>query len=175
MVDTGKPGYDDGRTARRTHASPTDSETSTFRQPSPCKSLLAAGPASIENPADEKDQRSSAFESALARGDHSDRGGNDTQLVCSTEVPACIAQWDDDVTEQDTRSEDASVAELVGLDTPEARGIAMKGTVEDWATESLLTARVAYPVPGTNDRIKPGQKLGRAYFDANLPVVRRQL
>ena len=36
----------------------------------------------------------------------------------------------------------------------------MKGTVEDWATESLLAARQAYQVPETGERLKSGQKLG---------------
>jgi len=52
---------------------------------------------------------------------------------------------------------------------------AMKGTVEDWATESLLAARRAYQVPETGKRLKPGQKLADAYLEANLPVVRRRL
>ena len=46
----------------------------------------------------------------------------------------------------------------------------MKGTVEDWATESLLAARQAYQVPETGKRLKSGQKLGDAYVKANLPV-----
>ena len=51
----------------------------------------------------------------------------------------------------------------------------MGGTVEDWATESLLAAKAAYQVPVTGTRLKPGQKLGDAYLNANLPVVRRRL
>ena len=67
------------------------------------------------------------------------------------------------------------MADLAALDTPEARQEAMKGTVEDWATESLLAARQAYQVPETGKRLKSGQKLGDAYLNANLPVVRRRL
>jgi hypothetical protein len=37
----------------------------------------------------------------------------------------------------------------------------MQGTVEGWATESLFLARAAYVIPGTNQRIKSGQKLGK--------------
>ncbi len=51
----------------------------------------------------------------------------------------------------------------------------MKGTVEDWATESLLAARQAYHVPETGRRLKSGQKLGDAYVEANMPAVRRRL
>jgi len=72
-------------------------------------------------------------------------------------------------------TEDFWLADLATLDTPEARAVAMRGTVEDWATESLLAARQAYQVPETGKRLKPGQKLGHAYLEANLPVVRRRL
>jgi hypothetical protein len=50
-----------------------------------------------------------------------------------------------------------------------------KGTPEDWATESLLAARAPYDVPETGQRLKPGQKLGDAYVNANMPVVRQRL
>jgi hypothetical protein len=36
----------------------------------------------------------------------------------------------------------------------------MKGTVDDRATESLLSAREAYQMPGTDKRITSMQKLG---------------
>jgi hypothetical protein len=36
-------------------------------------------------------------------------------------------------------------------------------------------ARAAYVVPGTNQRLLPGQKLGNKYHTAHLPVVRRRL
>jgi hypothetical protein len=51
----------------------------------------------------------------------------------------------------------------------------MTGTVEDWATESLLAARAAYQVPGTDKRVKSGQKLGDDYQAVHLPVVRKRL
>jgi nuclease S1 len=52
---------------------------------------------------------------------------------------------------------------------------AMKGTVEDWVTETLLAARQAYQIPETGKRLKSGQKLGDAYAKTNLPVVRERL
>jgi len=83
--------------------------------------------------------------------------------------------WDSDLIEWNTRSEDVWVTELAEVDTPEARAVAMKGKVEEWATESLMAARGAYLVPKTGQRIKTGEKLSREYFDANLPIVRRRL
>jgi hypothetical protein len=41
--------------------------------------------------------------------------------------------------------------------------------------ESLLAARQAYQVPETGMRLKSGQKLGDAYLNANLPIVRKRL
>jgi hypothetical protein len=61
------------------------------------------------------------------------------------------------------------------MDTSEAHSAAIGGTVEDWATESLLAARQAYQDPATGRRIKPGAKLGDADQDANLPVAKRRL
>ena len=67
------------------------------------------------------------------------------------------------------------LADLGQLETPEPRHEAMKGRVEDWATESLLAARQAYQVPEAGKRMKSGQKLRDAYVTANLPVVRQRL
>jgi S1/P1 Nuclease len=67
------------------------------------------------------------------------------------------------------------LGDLASLDTAESRQTAIRGTVEDWATESLLAARQAYRVPETGKRLKPGQKLGDAFVEANLPVVRQRL
>jgi hypothetical protein len=67
------------------------------------------------------------------------------------------------------------LAELAAFDTPENRDVATKGTVEDWATESLLAAREAYQDPRTGKRIKSGTKLGDEYQEKNLPIARRRL
>jgi hypothetical protein len=60
------------------------------------------------------------------------------------------------------------------LDTAENRAAWMKGTVEDWATESLLSPRHAHQVPETGLRLEPGQKLGESYQASSLPVVCRR-
>jgi hypothetical protein len=83
--------------------------------------------------------------------------------------------WDSGIIEHAGGNEDAWLADLVAMDTPETRDIATKGTVEDWATESLLVARQAYENPVTALRIKPGAKLATAYQEATLPVVRVRL
>jgi hypothetical protein len=108
-------------------------------------------------------------------GDNKDKGGNRTQVRFIDKGTNMHRLWDSDMIERVGDTEDFSLADLAALDTPEARALAMKGTVEDWATESLLAARQAYQVPETGKRLKPGQKLGDAYLESNLPVVRRRL
>jgi hypothetical protein len=83
--------------------------------------------------------------------------------------------WDSGMIEYVCGSEDCWLKDLAELDTPPARAAAMTGTIEDWATESVLASRQAYVVPETGKRLKSGQKLTDAYFDANLPVLRQRL
>jgi hypothetical protein len=108
-------------------------------------------------------------------GDNHDRGGNHTQVRfydCGTNMHKL---WDSDLIERVRHDEEAWPKDLAALDTPENRDVAMRGTVEDWATESLHAVRAAYVVPETGQRLKPGQKLGDRYVEANMPVVRQCL
>jgi nuclease S1 len=108
-------------------------------------------------------------------GDNSDKGGNQTQVRWFDRGSNMHRVWDSGIIERVGTTEDFWLNDLAALDSPEARQEAMKGTVEEWATESLLAARQAYQVPETGVRMKSGQKLGDAYLQANLPVVRRRL
>ena len=53
--------------------------------------------------------------------------------------------------------------------TPEKAAAWSKGTVEDWATESLADARLAYRLPGSNEFIKRGARLGKGYASSRYP------
>ena len=108
-------------------------------------------------------------------GDNGDNGGNRNQVRFYDRGINMHALWDSLIIEHVSKSEEFWLGDLAALDKPENRTQWMKGTVEDWATESLLAARQAYQVPETGNRLKPGQKLGDAYQDKSLPVVRRRL
>jgi hypothetical protein len=97
-------------------------------------------------------------------GDNHDAGGKNMHRV-----------WDSGIIERAGTTEDFWLKDLAASDTAENRLEWMKGTVEDWATESLLAAREAYQDPATGNRIKSGTKLGDAYQQKSLPVVRRRL
>ena len=108
-------------------------------------------------------------------GDNHDRGGNDTQVRFFDRGMNMHSFWDSGIIERVSRNEDYWLKELTVLPTPQSRDTTAEGTVEDWATESLLAAREAYQDPTTKQRIKPGTKLGQAYLDKSLPVVRQRL
>jgi hypothetical protein len=108
-------------------------------------------------------------------GDNHDRGGNDTQVQFFDRGSNMHRVWDSGIIERAEPKEDRWLADLVAMDTPEARSKAQTGTVEEWATESLLAAKKAYQDPATGQRIKSGRKLGDAYQKASLPVVKLRL
>jgi hypothetical protein len=108
-------------------------------------------------------------------GDNNDKGGNRTQVRFFDRGTNMHSLWDSGMIEYVCGSEDCWLKDLAELDTPPARAAAMTGTIEDWATESILASRQAYVVPETGKRLKSGQKLTDAYFDANLPVLRQRL
>jgi hypothetical protein len=108
-------------------------------------------------------------------GDNQDKGGNKTQVRFFDDGTNMHRLWDSGMMLRAGDSEDFWVADLTELDTPKRRIEAMRGTVEDWATESLELARAAYVVPETGKRLKSGQKLADVYLNIHLPVVRRRL
>jgi hypothetical protein len=108
-------------------------------------------------------------------GDNGDRGGNDTQVRFFKTGTNMHALWDRLLIENRSKDEAKWLAELVDLGTGEERAEWSKGAVEDWATESLRAAKIAYAVPGTDRLVERGEKLGGEYFQANIDVVRERL
>ena len=108
-------------------------------------------------------------------GDNHDRGGNDTQIRFYDRGMNMHSLWDSGIIERVSKDEDYWFRALTVLPSLQSLDTTMEGAVEDWATESLLAAREAYQDPTTGQRIKPGAKLGDAYFEKSLPVVRQRL
>jgi hypothetical protein len=108
-------------------------------------------------------------------GDNHDRGGNDTQVRWFEFGSNLHRVWDSQLIERNGSTEDFWLANLQDLDTESNRAQWMSGSVEDWATESLLLARAAHQIPGTEAPIKSGQELGDLYYRANLPAARQRL
>jgi transposase len=103
-------------------------------------------------------------------GDDKDKGGNTTQVQLLGKGSNMHRLWDSDMIESGGATEDSWLAKLSEDQDQEAAA----GSVEDWATQSLLLALAAYKAPGSDERIKSGRKLGDDYLEANLLVVRTQ-
>jgi hypothetical protein len=108
-------------------------------------------------------------------GENHDKGGNNLQVRRFDRGSNLRRVWDSGIIDRAGRGEDGWLADLVAMDSEEARGEAQAGSVEDWATESLLAARDAYQDPATGQRMKPGAKLGEAYQVRSMPVAKRRL
>jgi hypothetical protein len=87
-------------------------------------------------------------------GDNHDQGGNRTQVRFYTTGTNMHALWDTGIIERWSADEARWLDDLIVVDTQEARQKAQGGTVEVWATESLLAAREAYQDPATGQRIR---------------------
>jgi hypothetical protein len=77
-------------------------------------------------------------------GDNHDRGGNDTQVRSFDRGMNMHSLCDSGMIERVSKNEDYSIKQLPVLPSLQSRDTTTEGTVEDWATESLLAARQAY-------------------------------
>ena len=88
-------------------------------------------------------------------GENHDRGGNSLQLRWFDDGSNLHRIWDSGIIDRAGRGEDGWLADLIATDTDAALAEAPKGSVEDWAAESLLASRAAYQDPATGRRLKP--------------------
>ena len=79
-------------------------------------------------------------------GENHDKGGNNLQVRWFDRGSNLHRVWDSGIIDRAGRGEAGWLEDLIAMDTEEARAEARKGTVEDWATESLLAAREAYRI-----------------------------
>ncbi len=108
-------------------------------------------------------------------GDAGFRGGTRLQVRFFDLGSNLHRVWDSQVIEWHSRDEDQWFRELEALAIPANVAAWSRGTVEDWATESLADARLAYRLPGSEESIEPGARLGEEYCRFALPKIRRGL
>ena len=108
-------------------------------------------------------------------GHRDDRGGNNLQVQFFDKGSNLHRVWDTDLIEHNKRSPSDYVKALESRITPELAIEWTKGTVEDWANESLTIAKTAYLVPGTTTELRSGAKLGQSYYEANLPLAEQRV
>jgi hypothetical protein len=108
-------------------------------------------------------------------GDNHDRGGNLLQVRFFDIGSNLHRVWDSQVIERHTVNEQVWLWDLTYIANPTMVREWSRGTPEDWATESLLVAKSAYRLPGSQSIIRPGTNLGNAYYSFALPIIQRQL
>jgi len=108
-------------------------------------------------------------------GDTGSRGGNLIQVRFFNVGSNLHRVWDSQIIEWHSTDEATWLRELNALATPQMVAAWSKGSVEDWATESLAQARLAYRLPGTDRLIQSGTKLGEDYCRFALPIIQLRL
>lgn len=109
-------------------------------------------------------------------GDRDDRGGNNTQVQYFDQGTNLHKLWDSGLIEEISRDDRDWVDRIEPLLTKDNVAEWSKGTVEDWASESLAAAKQAYRELKDGGRyIPPGAKIGREYTEAALPVLKLRM
>lgn len=107
--------------------------------------------------------------------DNKDQGGNRLQVRFFGAGTNLHRVWDSDVIERHTKNENVWLWDFDFVANPKMAAEWVKGSTEDWATESLNLARQAYRDPGSERLLRPGARLGDDYYRFALPAVRTQL
>lgn len=105
-------------------------------------------------------------------GNNHDRRGNSTQVRFFQRGSNLHAVWDTGLIGPGGKSEKAWLELLDEMAGDKNREAWRRVTVEDWANESLATAKEAYLIPETRERIRSGDGLGEDYVEWNLPTAR---
>jgi nuclease S1 len=108
-------------------------------------------------------------------GDTGSRGGNQIQVRFYDAGSNLHRVWDSQIIERYTTDERELLGDLKGITTPASAAEWLKGTPEDWATESLRAAKEAYCLPGTQNAIQSVATLGDDYGSVALTIIQRQL
>ncbi len=109
-------------------------------------------------------------------GDNNDRGGNLTQVQFFGEGTNLHRLWDSDLIRKIGGNDRAWVGRVERAITPDASRAWSKGTVEDWADETLRAARLAYREPADAPRpFASGVTLGDGYVHRAEPILVEQM
>jgi hypothetical protein len=108
-------------------------------------------------------------------GDTGSKGGNLIQVRFFNSRSDLHRVWDSEIIEPFSPDGEEWLGNLNRLAAPGSVAEWAKGTPEDWATETLPTAKEAYCLPGTSTVVKSRTKLGEAYYRMALPMVQTRL
>jgi nuclease S1 len=107
-------------------------------------------------------------------GDNGDRGGNLLQLRFFDVGTNLHRLLDTQIIDHYSQDEVQWVQELNAVATPEKSVEWSRGSLADWATESLKEANLLYRQQGSQNLLESGTKLGAEYCQFALPIIRLQ-
>jgi hypothetical protein len=109
-------------------------------------------------------------------GDNRDHGGNDLQVQFFGEGTNLHRLWDSDLIHRIGGNDRAWVGRIERTITPEAVATWSRGSVDDWADESLQVAKLAYRDPPNSARpFASGVTLGDPYLKRAEPLLEGQM
>lgn len=109
-------------------------------------------------------------------GDNKDHGGNDVQLQFFNEGTNLHRLWDSDLIHRIGGNDQAWTRRIEREITPDTVKEWSKGSVDDWANESLQAAKIAYQDPENPSRlISTGKTLGESYLKRAEPILQEQM
>jgi nuclease S1 len=109
-------------------------------------------------------------------GDNNDHGGNDTQIQFFTEGTNLHKLWDSDLIHKIGGNDQAWVHRVEQDIKPDFVKEWSKGSVDDWANETLQVAKLAYrPLDDAPKVIPRGFKLDEAYVKRAEPILKEQM
>jgi hypothetical protein len=109
-------------------------------------------------------------------GDNNDRGGNLTQVQFFNEGTNLHRLWDSDLIHKIGGNDRAWTDRIEKEITPETIKEWSKGTVDDWADESLQVAKLAYRQnPNEPKPFASGVILGEPYLKRAEPLLKEQM
>jgi nuclease S1 len=108
-------------------------------------------------------------------GDNGDRGGNNLQVRWFGIGTNLHRLLDTQIMSRYSLDEEQWARELTALATPEKSKEWSRGSLADWATESLEAATMLYHLPGSQKLLKSGIKLGQEYNEMALQIIHQQL
>ena len=109
-------------------------------------------------------------------GDNNDRGGNSTQVQFFNTGTNLHRLWDSDLIHKVGGNDRAWVYQVDKLITPESVKDWSKGSVDDWADESLQVAKQAYrKSPSDRQPMGTGAILDEPYLKQVEPLLKEQM
>ena len=109
-------------------------------------------------------------------GDNNDHGGNDTQIQFLGEGTNLHKLWDSDLIRQIGGDDRAWLTRVERDITPKTILEWSKGSVDDWANETLQVAKLAYrPLDDAPKVIPRGFKLDDSYARRAEPILKEQM